>query len=840
MSKLLLAVVYRPPNIGFMDEFFRVFLDLQVDYRHSVIVGDFNADMNQVAYDSQQISAFVTGSGLHLVPFSATHHTRNSSTLLDLCIIDDGEKLIDYGQRGVAFLSAHDLIYIKYAVKLRRRTERVVLGRDRSGFNEEAFVSEVNSIDWTDLLLSANMDEKIGIFNAKILDIYDAHAPWKQFRYKNLPAPWLTTEIRAAMKSRDMARRIWRRRKGDVYYSRFKVLRNQVQNMVRTAKRDYYYKVFSRANGAGEVWGGLRHLGLIKPKGSGSCLSCSVEDLNSFFVREAGLSEIGFDENNIDDICSGEFEDKDFHWEHVMPIMIRRTILRAKSNAIGSDGISIKMLKLVIDGILPILEHLFNFSLMSGEFPSQWRSALVCPIPKIKNPTSVKHYRPISILPALSKILERVACEQINRYLEREDLRDQCQFAYRKNYSTQTCLIRMMDDVRQAVDLRMVTISVFFDFSKAFDRVNHRLLIKKLKELNFSDSTLTWIYSYLSGRTQVVKDAVAGTVSSSSSVKVGVPQGSVLGPLLFTLYLADFGKVLRHCRYNFYADDLQIYLHCEPKNIIHAVKSINDDIDAVLLWSTTNGLILNADKTQAIIMGTSRYINALYNSALPEIRVDGHAVQYLSSVKYLGLVIANNLSWEKQIINTTKRIRTTLYQLKLCKHMFPDILKIRLVTALIFPHIDYCCAAMTDITGEQSLKLYRGVNACVRFIFNTRFDVHISPFYERLSWLKIDSRRLYFVGCLTYNALRTKQPTLLHSNYRQNTHTSERTTRATREVFIQPHCRTETYKRSFRLTSITFWNNLPNDIRHSTSFSDFKQKLYAHLLARQSAGASDT
>ncbi|KMQ84053.1 reverse transcriptase-9 [Lasius niger] len=188
-SKLLLAVVYRPPNSGYLDEFFLQFLDFQADYRHSIILGDFNADMHQCTFDSHQLNTFVTASGLYLVPFGSTHHLRNSSTLLDLCIIDDSDKLVDYGQHEVALLSAHDLVYIKYGVRVERRLGRCVVCRDWRNFDETAFHSDIRDIDWTSLFTSCSMDEKIEIFNSKLLGILDSHAPLMKRHFKNLPAP---------------------------------------------------------------------------------------------------------------------------------------------------------------------------------------------------------------------------------------------------------------------------------------------------------------------------------------------------------------------------------------------------------------------------------------------------------------------------------------------------------------------------------------------------------------------------------------------------------------------------------------------------------------------------
>ena len=168
------------------------------------------------------------------------------------------------------------------------------------------------------------------------------------------------------------------------------------------------------------------------------------------------------------------------------------------------------------------------------------------------------------------------------------------------------------------------------------------------------------------------------------------------------------------------------------------------------------------------------------------------------------MIITNNLSWDGQVTHTTKRIRTVLYQLKLCRHLVPEVLKVKLVTSLIYPHLDYCCAAFTDMTAELNSRLYRAINACVRFIFGVRRDAHITLYYKKLNWLKIDQRRMYFVGGLLYSILHTGQPSLLYSNFNFKTPT-DRATRASNETLIVPLCRTEFFKRSFRIASVRLW-----------------------------------
>lgn len=245
--------------------------------------------------------------------------------------------------------------------------------------------------------------------------------------------------------------------------------------------------------------------------------------------------------------------------------------------------------------------------------------------------------------------------------MEEHNLYDQCQFAYKRGHSTQTCLIRWLDEIRYASDHRQITIAVSIHFSKAFDRVNYHTLLQKLKQLNFSRPALSWICSYLSGRRQAVRDPHNGALSSYEEVGAGVPQGSVLGPLLFVIYISDIFDTLKYCNYNGYADDLVVYLHCDPRDIHSGIFKVNDDIQRIVEWADANAMLINSTKTQAIIVGTNRYISSINLDCLPSIVVNNVAIGYQTEIKYLGVIINNTLSWEKNTVRVTGRVCSVLH-----------------------------------------------------------------------------------------------------------------------------------------------------------------------------------
>ena len=260
---------------------------------------------------------------------------------------------------------------------------------------------------------------------------------------------------------------------------------------------------------------------------------------------------------------------------------------------------------------------------------------------------------------------------------------------------------------------------------------------------------------------------------------------------------------MKHCKYsNFYADDLVIYLHAEPGDLSRAIQAVNEDIRCVEDWACSSQLALNSGKTSAMILGTARYVNNISLESIPHIQVDNAVIQYKESVVYLGITISNTMTWDIQVTKTVSRVNATLYQLKLCAHLFPMPLRSRMVQTLVMPLFDYCCAVLTDLTGVLNTRLQRALNASVRYIFRVKWDEHISPYFDKLAWLKISTRRKYFVGCLLYSILHNKRPADLYCafNYRENV--ALRATRAPDNSLVLPICRTQLYKRSFRCSAI--------------------------------------
>lgn len=361
--------------------------------------------------------------------------------------------------------------------------------------------------------------------------------------------------------------------------------------------------MFNKSKDTKTMWNTVRSLNIHKPSSSMSELSVDVNDLNTHYASVFTVTDeilIGetiqeyeskYTEENKD---TTDISDK-FFFKYVEPNNIIKAMLSVKSKAIGVDEVSIMFLMLCLPALLPVLVHIFNSSLQHGIFPSQWKLDNVIPIPKVKNPKVCKDYRPVSILCVLGKVLEKLVHNQVTEYLTTKGYHAEHQSGFRKGYSTITALLKVTDDIREAIDKRLLSLLVLLDLSKAFDCVHHDLLCTKLKYLGFSNATISWFKSYLGPRWNRVFVS-HDNFSDWVHIKTGVPQGSVLGPLLFLIYLNELPLVLKCCSYVMYADDILLYIHFPLGDFDKYLKILTRDVINIKYCEQHN-LVLNVSKT---------------------------------------------------------------------------------------------------------------------------------------------------------------------------------------------------------------------------------------------------
>lgn len=836
---LLFSSIYRRPKGHFLTEFFSVFNRYSPVYRNFILAGDLNCNILKDDVYSRHLKDLIKSQSLYLVPSDATHHTATSDSLLDVFIIDDESKVQSFYKSPEPFIAGHDLIKLSYSFKITHSTPRSITRRSFKYFDSEKFTDSLTAVlsscTIEDDYPSRDIEHNFSEFSSLFLNEINTNAPLRTFRVTKPSAPWITSVLKERIKNRTKLYKIAIRTNDILDRHIYRHHRNQLTIDLKKAKSEYIFNKLSNINDQTMMWRELSSLGLVKTSLSSPLHFFTTEQLNMSYVSISS----SYPKCTISDyqaITSITQHTADqalpFSFSNISQNTIATLIDKLpNSHTSGPDGISPFFLKTSARVILPLLATFFNTFLQASVFPSIWKRAFIKPLSKISSPLSPSDTRPIANLSELSKIFERILFNQISQYIESNNILDEKQSAYRTGFSTQTALLEVVDFVDKGIDEGLITIMVLFDFSKAFDTIRHCLLLKKLRLLGFSDSALKLVLSYLTDRMQAVIDEhrVPSTWLGTST---GVPQGSVLGPLLFILFINDIGSVIKHSKHMIFADDTQILLHVHPSFIKQGLQLVSTDVNAIHKYSEENCLKLNISKTKILLLGSRRFLSEIDLASLPPISVNDVTIPYVTKARNLGIIFSSDLSWNNHISFVSSKVHGVLYKLKYHKHSLSQDIRIKLISTLIFPHLDYCCLVYNGLTSELNVKLQRLINCCIRFIFDLRRDVHITPFRHQLGWLSVENRRLYFLGILTYKILHSMSPNYLLCLFNLHDPSLRRSSRInSSNTFAIPLHRTASYRNSFVLSAIYFWHTLPPTITSCSTLSSFKTSLWSHLIS---------
>ena len=834
--KMVVGVVYRPPKIGKINEVFDEVAKLSATYEHIVLLGDFNADMLSDNAYSRQLTSILNSLNFSYLPLGPTHHSANSSTLLDLILVRSMDVVSNFGQSPASGLSRHDLIYCSLNLKSVKSGRRRTLIRDMKRFNRQDFIREALLADWDQVYKEPDINRKLEIFNSIILTLFDKHCPWIEVKSKYQPAPWINEDIRSEMKNRDKLYKQYLLNKSNQSaniisinssFNKYKKVRNKVKQMIRNAKTKYYYDIFSSDKNSTEFWKIVRRLGIANKGSQDEPLIVSLDSLNEHFTRhtiQSSKPEV------IEYYASRKFSGECFKMPTVSQETVKECLKTVKSTSVGADGISAEILRILGEVIAPVLTSIFNASLSEGIYPDVWKKAIIKPIPKVKSPVNVNDFRAISLLCTAGKMLDKIVYLELNSYVEKNNMLDHFQSAYRTGFSTETALVKVLDDVRRSMDQRQVTIMVMVDFSSAFDLIRHDILLGILRSIGIEGSSLNWFDSYLSGREQRVKGP-GGHCSTWKKVEVGSPQGSVLSALIFIIYIKTLSSTLsRGTRHIMYADDLQLYRSCPVDAIGGAVSRLSEDLDNLLKWCSGHGMKINENKTKAMVLGYSKIIAKIDFSTIPKVICGEIPLDYVDTMKNLGIMMQSNFSWNSQVTAMCNSVFKGIYQLRRLASDFPTHVRKQLAQSLILPVFDYAPVATCDFNSEDIARLQKAQNALVRFVLRLKLDDHVTQHYKSLGWLKIKERKRLHIAVLVFKILKFKRPQYLYEEFSFMAQVHSKDTR-NRETLLQiPKHRTNLFNRSFIVQGTRIYNELVGSFNFNEKTGIFREKLKKQLL----------
>ena len=552
-----------------------------------------------------------------------------------------------------------------------------------------------------------------------------------------------------------------------------------------------------------------------------------------YFIQKVADLRKHLDLSNITSYANDNVQTA-FAFESFDPISedeLRKLILSSKPTTCPLDPIPTPLLFECLDILLPSIHAIINKSLVSGSVPSIFKSAIVRPLLKKSSldPNNLKNYRPVSNHPFLSKILEKVVLKQLFSYLNSNHLVPTSQSAYRSFHCTETALLKVTSDILSSLDSSDFSVLTLLDLSAAFDTIDHGILLSRLYSLyGISGSALDWFSSYLSDRKLSV--LVNDIYSDSASLSFGVPQGSVLGPVLFILYTKPLSTLLNShsLSHQSFADDTQLYSSSSPDQLSSTLETVQDCVLDVKQWMTDNKLKLNDDKTEAILFRKK----STDSSVLPKsIKICNSDISFSDSARNLGFIVSSDMSLDKHVSQVCRSAYFEIHRISTIRKFLTVQITNILVCAYVISKLDYCNSIFANCPQYILEKLQKVQNAAVRLVFRAKKQDHVTPLMKKLHWLPIEQRIKYKLASHCFNFFNNSAPSYFSNLL--SVYTPTRTLRSSSDTRLLciPKVNSVSYgERSFAYAAPSLWNSLPKPIRHCTTLQSFKRSLKTYLF----------
>lgn len=793
-----------------------------------VILGDFNK--NWLDRTSSLDKTLFKSINLTQLISEPTRVDLRSSSLLDWILVSNPDRVLKSGVLSDP-ISDHSFIFCIWKIKTTSQPPKYITFRQSKAMDIDSFINDIVNINWSRFQLIPSVEEAWNFFYSEFINVVNKHAPLRTIRVKGRHLPWINSYLINLYKKRDMAWRKYRLSKGLDDWETYRQLRNFCKTETRNAKSTYYKNSLSQEfRNPKQFWNKLngmlnrsdkKHIGQLNINNIATSDPELISNaFNKHFTSIGGSNYFNTFDN--EDFLLQPSPSCSFSFNDIAPADVFNAICSIKGNSCGPDGLETKFLKLAAHVIMYPLADLFNLSLKTCTIPSIWKCARVTPIFKSGDSADINNYRPISIMCNVAKVFEKLLSRQLSDYIVSNNILSSHQSGFRSSYSTTTALLKFTNDIYSSLESGHITGAIFIDLSKAFDMVDHYLLLDKLAAIGLNRDALLWFNSYLHNRRQYV--VFQGIQSNNLINSHGVPQGSILGPLLFSIFINELPRICQQCSIHLYADDTVIYFSDTNPTAIQ--NSLQTDFNLLQKWFYNNKLLLNTKKSCCMVFGSKPSHPDQLDLKIQT--TNGSDLERVSSFKYLGLWIDPELTFKPHIDYIVKKCQASLSSLYRASECFTFEVRKRLITQLIFPILDYADIIYMNTTDYILYPINVLFNSLCRFILKCPFRTHHCFMYNSLSLLSPKARRRYHWVLFIFKCVYFTYPPYLkdllvcstgpynlrHSHY---------------PYFLVPRFFKTIARRSFQYRAPNDWNNLSVSLRSTSSFNCFKSLLFSHL-----------